>query len=76
MLWAMGECTLACDSIQSHRALMYSGAVNLKGFLTLMPSAHKYSYCEQHLLQNRPQELWRPAVMRMDMPDLPWGLQT
>jgi hypothetical protein len=34
-----------CASIQSKRALMYSGAARRTGFLTFSPSAHRYSYC-------------------------------
>ena len=35
-----------CDSIQSNRLLMYSGADMRVGFLIFMPSAHRYSYCK------------------------------
>ena len=41
-----------CDSIQSNRLLMYSGADMRVGFLIFMPSAHRYSYCKQ---------TWEPA---------------
>ena len=46
--WTRGDTRAelpTCDSIQSKRLLMYSGADSRVGFLTFTPSAQRYSYC-------------------------------
>ena len=52
----------AWDSIQSHSALMYSGAVSRIGFTTLTPSAHRYSYCRGANQQSRSTLAFHPPM--------------